>query len=147
MRLFGIEGSFWPCLLASIMTLVLVDLWRSWSPDNDRYGASVPTGNEVQITAQLARQYDATTEVRLPDGTRCDLVNEDYAIEVEWPVKWAESIGQSLYYASVLQKKPAVVYLVSDPPKDAPYIRRARVVCEKYKIAVYEERVSKRGAR
>ena len=97
-------------------------------------------GNEVSETAKLAEKYHAKTEVRLPDGTRCDLVNDEFAIEVEWPHKWAESIGQSLYYASELKKKPAVLFLTRGP-EDAKYIRRAKAVAQQHGITLYEEKV------
>lgn len=97
--------------------------------------------NEVEQTRRLAAKYSAKTEVMLEDRTRCDLVNNEYAIEVEYPKKWAESIGQSLYYALQLHRKPAVLYLISDAEKEQRYLRRANLVAAQYGIQVYQEPV------
>ena len=35
----------------------------------------------------------------MPDGTRCDILTDTHAIEVDFADKWAEAIGQSLNYA------------------------------------------------
>lgn len=98
-------------------------------------------GGEVEIAESLSGKYKADREVRLPDGTRCDLVNAEYAIEVEYPKKWAESIGQSLYYGIELKKKPAVLFLVEDRERELKYLKRARAVAEKHGITVYEESI------
>lgn len=98
-------------------------------------------GGEVEIAESLSGKYEADREVRLPDGTRCDLVNAEYAIEVEYPHKWAESIGQSLYYGIELKKKPAVLFLIKDAKREQKYLQRARTVAEKHGITVYEENI------
>ena len=53
-------------------------------------------------------------EFRLWDATRVDCLTKDYAIEFDFAKKWAESIGQSLYYAKMTGKKPAVVLILTD---------------------------------
>lgn len=62
-------------------------------------------------------------EYRLPDKTRVDCLTDEYAIEFDWAKKWAESIGQSLYYAKMTGKKPAVAIIMKSP-KDERYIKR-----------------------
>lgn len=83
----------------------------------------------------------ARTEVVLWDMTRVDMVNEDYAIEVDYPEKWAEAIGQSLYYATVTGKKPGVIVLVTDFQKDMRYVYRLQTVAAKHGISVWVENV------
>lgn len=61
-----------------------------------------------------AKQHNATTEYILPDKTRVDCVTNIYAIEVDFANKWAEAVGQSLYYALCLNKKPAVVLIMEN---------------------------------
>ena len=39
------------------------------------------------------------------DGTRCDILTDTHAIEVDFADKWAEAIGQSLKYATQTGKK------------------------------------------
>jgi hypothetical protein len=102
---------------------------------------------EVQECAKLARKYRAKTEVRLEDGTRCDLVNDTYAIECEYPDKWAEAIGQSLYYGIQLNKKPAILFLIKDVPREAKFVRRCKVVAKQHEIEVFEEYIGPIGAK
>lgn len=45
-------------------------------------------------------------EVVAPDGTRCDILTDEYAIEVDFANKWAEAIGQALNYAIQFNKMP-----------------------------------------
>lgn len=40
-----------------------------------------------------------------------DCLSEAFAIEVDWADKWAEAIGQSMYYAAETGKKPAIILL------------------------------------
>lgn len=53
-------------------------------------------------------------EHRLPDGARVDCLQEGYAIEVDYAHKWAESIGQSLFYASQTGFKPGILLIVDN---------------------------------
>ena len=57
------------------------------------------------------------------DMTRVDCLAKDYAIEFDFAKKWAESIGQSLYYAKMTGKKPAVVLILTDV-FDMKYVKR-----------------------
>ena len=81
---------------------------------------------------RLAPEYNAKLEVRLWDGTRVDLLNDEYAIEADWPQKWAEAIGQSLYYAELTGKKPGIILLVKDFKAERRYIYRCQTVCAKF---------------
>ena len=74
-------------------------------------------------------------EYTLPDRTRIDCLTEEYAIEFDYAKKWAESIGQSLYYAKKTGKKPAVA-IISDGEKDLKYINRIRETDEN--ITIFE---------
>lgn len=74
-------------------------------------------------------------EFELPDKTRVDCLTDEYAIEFDWAKKWAESIGQSLYYAKMTGKKPAVAIIVKSL-KDARYIKRISKVDKDIKIFI-----------
>ncbi len=76
-------------------------------------------------------------EVVLPDMSRVDCVTQTHAVEFDFAKKWSESIGQSLYYSSVLGKSPAVVLIIENPEKDARYLRRLETVAKKYGITVW----------
>lgn len=62
-------------------------------------------------------------EVVLWDMTRVDCLAKDYAIEFDFAKKWAESIGQSLYYSKLTSKKPAVALILTSPT-DYRYVKR-----------------------
>lgn len=73
------------------------------------------------------------TEYRLPDKTRVDCLTEEYAIEFDYGNKWAEGIGQSLYYAKKTGKKPAIA-LILRSEKDNKYIERINAVDKNIKV-------------
>jgi len=102
-----------------------------------------PAGHESELEAcrRLAPKYEAEVEVRLWDGTRCDLVTETEAIEVDWAQtpKWAEAIGQAQYYGITLGKRPAVLLLVRDLDREMRYVHRCAVVCAKLDMRLYVE--------
>ena len=50
-------------------------------------------------------------EHRLDDGTRVDLLLPKQACEIDWADKWAEGIGQSIYYGLKTRKAPLVILL------------------------------------
>lgn len=82
-------------------------------------------------------EMNGQTEVVLPDRARVDCVTKDYAVEIEFAHKWAESIGQSLYYGIALKKKPGVVLIVA-PWGDEKYVARFKAVAKKHKIRLWE---------
>lgn len=61
----------------------------------------------------------------LKDRTRVDCILGSYAIEFDFAKKWAESIGQSLLYASRLNMRPGIV-LIMETTKDCKYLYRLR---------------------
>lgn len=101
------------------------------------------TGNatwesELQACERLAEKYQAAREVRLSDGCRVDLLSDTEAIEVDWAKKWAESIGQSLYYAIATERSAGII-LLTRTATDSRYVDRCRMVCDEVHIALYVE--------
>lgn len=76
-------------------------------------------------------------EHRLPDKTRIDCLTSSYAIEVDFASKWAESIGQSLYYGLMTNKKPGVLLIMERQKKDIKYLRRLKKVSEIQNIRIW----------
>lgn len=82
----------------------------------------MPAGNgyaahkmhEKHYQAYICDQLGGEVEHRLEGGERVDCLTEDYAIEVDFAPKWAESIGQSLFYASETGTAPAVVLIIEE---------------------------------
>lgn len=98
-------------------------------------------GGELEECQRLAPLYNANVEVVLWDNTRVDLVNEEYAIEVDWANKWQQAIGQSVYYSIVTNKKPAIILLVNDLDQDLRHTLRCQLVCMKLDIKLYIEKI------
>jgi len=76
------------------------------------------------------------TEVLLNDKSRVDIVTDSFAIEVDFAEKWAESIGQSLYYAEKLNKKPAILIII-DGYNDEKYLKRLVTVISKLNVKLW----------
>ena len=81
-------------------------------------------------------QAGGVTEYVLPDATRVDCLLPEYAIEFDFASKWAESIGQALYYGYMTDSKPGVV-LILEKESDRRYLDRINMVAEKLKITVW----------
>ncbi|MBR6126725.1 hypothetical protein IKQ21_03485, partial [bacterium] len=62
-------------------------------------------------------------EAILWDLTRVDCLAKDYAIEFDFAKKWAESVGQALYYSKMTGKAPAVTLILTSP-LDYRYVKR-----------------------
>lgn len=72
-------------------------------------------------------------EFVLADKTRVDCLSADYAIEFDFAKKWAESIGQSLYYAKMTGKTPAVALILTSSD-DMKYVKRVERIDQGIKI-------------
>ena len=72
-------------------------------------------------------------EYVLADKTRVDCLSKDYAIEFDFAKKWAESVGQSLYYAKMTDKMPAVALILTSE-NDLKYIKRVEKIGQDIKI-------------
>lgn len=89
------------------------------------YAAHSPKEREYQNT--WCKQYNGIAEYKLKDNTRVDCVTTNYAIEFDFANKWAEAIGQSLYYGLMTNKKPAVVLIIEKPSDFRYYYRIEKV--------------------
>ena len=87
----------------------------------------MPNKTEKYYQDQWCTSDFGRKEVVLTDMTRVDCVTKDYAIEFDFAKKWAESIGQSLYYSKMTGKKPAVVLILTSPT-DYKYVKRVEKV-------------------
>ena len=71
----------------------------------------------------------------MPDGTRCDILTDTHAIEVDFADKWAEAIGQSLNYAMQTGKKAGIVLVLKDRG-DEKHLERLREMTRHYSMDV-----------
>jgi len=92
--------------------------------------------HERYYQRQLCNRLNGEMEVVLHERSRVDCVTDRYAIEVDFAKKWAESIGQSLYYAHITKKKPAIG-LIIDLSKEKRYLQRVDSMCQKYDIKLF----------
>ena len=101
-------------------------------------GCTEKKHNEKYYQTRLCNELDGIMEQSLLDRTRVDCLTDEYAIEVDFAKKWAEGIGQSLYYAEMTGKKPAVGLIVRDSAKDERRMKRLILLAEKYHIKIFE---------
>ncbi len=71
----------------------------------------------------------------LSDRTRVDCLTENHAIEYDWGKKWAEAIGQSLYYSAMTGKKAGIVLIVNPRTKER-YLKRLNKAIESHNLNV-----------
>ncbi len=57
-------------------------------------------------------------EYVLADKTRVDCLTATHAIEYDWGKKWAESLGQALFYSAMTGKKAGIVLIVNPRTKE-----------------------------
>ncbi len=71
----------------------------------------------------------------MSDGTYCDCVTDDYAVEFDWGKKWAEALGQSLHYARLTGKKGGIVLILLSP-KERRFLERLQADIDYYDLPV-----------
>ena len=92
-----------------------------------------PNMKEAYYVSQWCTNDFGKREFLLWDGTRVDCLSKDYAIEFDFAKKWAESIGQSLYYSKMTRKNPAVVLILTDI-SDYRFVKRVERLNNDIKI-------------
>jgi len=96
---------------------------------------TVKKHNEKYYQTKLCKKLHGVMEYRLYDRTRVDCLTDKYAIEVDFAKKWAESIGQSLYYGYMTNRQPAVGLICSK--KDKRFLKRLKTVAKKENIKIF----------
>ena len=92
--------------------------------------------NEKHYQTIFCNDLDGIMEYRLSDKTRVDCLTNRYAIEIDFAKKWAEGVGQSLFYAEMTGKEPAVG-LIIDMNSEEQYLQRLNLIADKYDIRVF----------
>jgi hypothetical protein len=95
------------------------------------------TFKEKDYQLAWCAQIGGQAEVRLADGTRVDCLTDEFAIEVDFAPKWAEAIGQSLYYAKLTGRRPGIL-LIMEKPGDARYRQRLEQLQPDLKFHLWE---------
>lgn len=126
---------FWAVFIASTVAGIVV--------------SCVPTAAAARV--QLEKTYQADfcrevgrVEVVLPDATRVDCLTNGntldsvgYAVEMDFADKWAEAIGQALYYADQTRMLAGIA-VIMESVKDCRYLPRLNAVASKFSIKVWQ---------
>ena len=82
--------------------------------------------SEKVYQTQWCNQHNGKMEYRLNDKARVDCVTDTLAVEFDFANKWAECVGQALYYGRQTKKQPACVLIMENGEKDLKYLYRLR---------------------
>ena len=93
------------------------------------------SASERWYADEIADAIAGRTEVRMRDGSRCDILTSTHAIEVDFARKWAEAIGQSLLYASQTGK-PGAIALIVESPADERFVKRLSGVIAWHRLPI-----------
>ena len=69
------------------------------------------------------------------NGTRTDCLNAQYAVEIDYTYKWAEGVGQALYYAELHQRTPGIIFVCHPETTDElcdKHVKRAMTILSTY---------------
>jgi hypothetical protein len=69
---------------------------------------------ESWYQARWCEAQGGEMEHRLPDRARVDCLLPDVAVEFDFGHKWAESVGQALYYATMTGRRCGIVLILED---------------------------------
>ena len=116
-------------MIRLILLLIFPLLFISYAYTTQKY-------HEKHYQILLCNELDGKMEYVLQDRTRVDCLTDEYAIEVDFAKKWAESVGQSLYYAHMTGKKPAVGFIMN-LKKDKRYLKRLDTLAKLYRIKIF----------
>lgn len=91
--------------------------------------------NEAYYQIKFCNELNGEIEHRFSDGTRCDCITPSHAVEIEFPNKWYEGLGQALYYGIKANKKPGLG-IVIEKPGELKYLKRLRQTIDYYKLPI-----------
>jgi len=103
--------SFVPFVLLS--SLIIFTLVTLFSASNFAQAKSAKLREADFVDAHCTGEI----EYVLADKTRVDCLTDTHAIEYDWGKKWAESLGQALFYSAMTGKKAGIVLIVNPKSK------------------------------
>lgn len=81
---------------------------------------------EVEYQTYWCNKNNGIMEYKLSDKTRVDCLTDTLAVEVDFANKWAECIGQAIYYGRMTKRQPACLLIMENEEKDLKYLKRLR---------------------
>ena len=81
---------------------------------------------ESVYQVQWCNAHHGIAEYKLRDNTRVDCLTDTLAVEFDFADKWAECIGQAIYYGRQTGKQAACVLILENGENDLKYLYRLR---------------------
>lgn len=106
-------------------------------------GTTLPPEKKWHEADYVDHHCKGEIEVVLADRTRVDCLTGTHAIEYDWGKKWAEAIGQSLYYSAMTGKKAGIVLIVTPRTKDR-YLKRLNTAIVAHNLDIQVWTIQKR---
>tara|TARA_B100000678_G_C18011603_1_gene423013 strand:- start:34 stop:651 length:618 start_codon:yes stop_codon:yes gene_type:complete len=69
---------------------------------------------EADYVDYACPKMNGVIEFSLDDGSRVDCETDTHSIEFDFGKKWAEAIGQALYYSSKTGKQPGIFLIIAE---------------------------------
>jgi hypothetical protein len=85
---------------------------------------------EKDYQASWCNARGGIQEYRLDDGARVDCLLPEYAVEFDFGPKWAECIGQAIFYGKQTNRTGACV-LILESESDMVFVERLRITATK----------------
>jgi hypothetical protein len=100
------------------------------------FGASTCPNREIHFKKVFSESINGKLNVPLDYKNTVDIATDTFAIDVEFAPKWATSIGHSLYAATKLNKKAAIL-LITYKDYDTNYVNILMPIANKYDITIW----------
>lgn len=97
---------------------------------------------EKHYQEKWCAEQGGQVEVVLAEGTRADCITATHAVEHDFGPKWAEAIGQALYYSLQTGKRAGIV-LILDGPKDRKFWIRLNSTIQHFGLPIDTWEMSK----
>lgn len=81
---------------------------------------------EAEYQKTWCEKRGGVIEYKLSDKTRVDCLLPNMAVEFDFANKWAECIGQAIYYGRQTNRQAACVLIMENEEKDLKYLYRLR---------------------
>jgi len=101
-----------------------------------QYYSSKPTKSHLHTEQSYQKawqkKYGGVLEYKNDDCTRVDCLTDTHAIEFDFANKWAEAIGQALYYQHKTGKRAKVVLILENPQIQMKYFNKVKELSKIY---------------
>lgn len=112
-----------------ILKIIIVFLAFCFLPSSC-YGKHLHKEKYYQVI--WCKAHNGILEYQNDDSTRVDCLTENNAVEFDFASKWAESVGQALYYQKKTKKRGKVVLILENIEKDMKYFNRVKELSVDY---------------